>query len=679
MLFKNVVLDPFQSEALKAIDSGFSLLVSAPTGSGKTLIAEYAIEKCLQSGKRLIYTAPIKALSNQKFRDFAVEYGSKVGIKTGDVSINPDAQIVLMTTEIFRNTIFENPDALSNVEFVVLDEIHYLDDIERGTVWEECVIFAPEHIRLICLSATVQNLFEFTQWISRVRKASPLYVIIERERSVPLETWFHIPGIGTVSLRNLIDREKAGRFPHRDRRFEKRDQKFRRDQRTAWLNRFVGELQKHDRLPAIVFAFVRRECESMAASINRQLLTDAEKTELLAKFNSLCETFNVQPDERERLGKMLARGVCYHHAGLLPATKEVIERLFSTGLVKLLFATETFAVGVNMPARSVIFSEITKFDGTRRNLLRCREFQQMSGRAGRRGIDKKGYVYLVADWPAIPSSHLAQIVRGRPEPIVSQFSLSYSTILTLYEHLKEKLFTAVEASFANFGIDSTSFEIKKQQIAARLKVLREANYLFEDNLTQRGQIAKRIYGYEMLVTEFYAQHLFDEINEDEINALAVAICYEARHTQRQPTSWSKRWNRVIKQATQVAQTIVKIEESCGVTETTRLPDFGLSYAAYLWSKGYDFQSVTDVSGIDGGDLVRNFRLAIQILRNLKAAIPWDSALLPKLDDCVRRMKRDEVDAEWQVVAGLPAGLADTFESLVENSSSEPQQRLENGK
>lgn len=669
MLFKNVTLDPFQQEALKAIDSGFSLLVSAPTGSGKTLIAEYAIEKCLQSGKRLIYTAPIKALSNQKFRDFAVEYGSKVGIKTGDVSINPDAQIVLMTTEIFRNTIFENPDALRDVEFVVLDEIHYLDDIERGTVWEECVIFAPEHIRLLCLSATVQNLFEFSQWISRVRKASPLYVIIERERPVRLDTWFHVAGIGTLSLRNLTDREKHGRLRQRDRRFQRRDAKFRQNEQAVWLHRLVGELQKYDRLPAIVFAFVRRDCESMAASVNHQLLSDAERTELLSKFNSLCETFGLQPDERERVGKILARGVCYHHAGLLPATKEVIERLFSTGLVKLLFATETFAVGVNMPARSVIFSEVTKFDGTRRNLLRCREFQQMSGRAGRRGIDKKGYVYLVADWPTIPSNHLAQIVRGRAEPIVSQFSLSYSAILTLYEHLKEKIFSAVGASFANFGIDSTSFEIKKHQIAARLKVLREAAYLFGDKLTPRGQMAKRIYGYEMLVTEFYSRHLFDEINEDEINALAVAICYEARRTQRQPTSWSKRWNRVIKQAHQVAQTIVKIEESCGVVETTRLPEFGLCYPAYLWSKGYDFQSVIDVSGIDGGDLVRNFRLAIQIVRNLRAAIPRDSDLLPKLDDCVRRMKRDEVDAEWQVVAGLPAGLADTFESLVENPKS----------
>jgi superfamily II RNA helicase len=254
MRYKGVVLDPFQEEAVRAVDAEESVIVAAPTGAGKTLVAEYAIERCLASGARAIYTAPIKALSNQKFRDFSAQYGDRIGIKTGDVTLNPDAQIILMTTEIFRNTIFESPEAFHDVRYAVFDEIHYLDDIERGTVWEESIIFAPEHIRFVCLSATVPNLEPLAQWIRAIRPSVPLRVIIERNRPVPLDHALFVPGLGIKRLADLRKHELGDIRGY----FQRLDPDLNPNRARRAL---IDHLVEADRLPVLWFAFNRRECE----------------------------------------------------------------------------------------------------------------------------------------------------------------------------------------------------------------------------------------------------------------------------------------------------------------------------------------------------------------------------------------------------------------------------------
>ncbi|HZL71974.1 MAG TPA: DEAD/DEAH box helicase, partial [Planctomycetota bacterium] len=488
MDYRGFPLDPFQEAAIGHIDRGASVLVAAPTGAGKTLIADYAVAKCLSEGARAIYTAPIKALSNQKFRDFTGLYGDRVGIKTGDVTLNPDAPVILMTTEIFRNTIFESPESFRDVRYTIFDEIHYLDDIERGTVWEESIIFAPAHIRFLCLSATVPNVNVLADWIRQVRPGAPLEVVFEPKRPVPLRHLIYVPGLGVKRLEQL---EKLENGPDFAAWFRKTGGDVNPN---AWRARLIDHLAEEDRLPALWFAFNRRECEQFARLVRRPLLNDAERREILALYDDLLARFAIERDDPtcETLRSLLARGAAWHHAGLLPTLKEVVERLFTSGLVRLLFATETFAVGVNMPARTVVFNTLHKFDGVRVAYLRTCEHHQMAGRAGRRGIDTEGTVYSVAEWPRMRANQIQRVLHGEIEPIRSQFNLSYATLLTLYEHLGDKILTAAEKSFSNFHPEGSnpakrSFEHKRGQMKRKLQVLRRLGYLRDRNLTPKGK------------------------------------------------------------------------------------------------------------------------------------------------------------------------------------------------
>lgn len=627
-LYKNIKLDKFQEEAISKIDEGYSLLVCAPTGSGKTLIAEYAIELCLKEGKRAVYTAPIKALSNQKFRDFYSIHKNNVGIVTGDVSINPDAQIILMTTEIFRNTVFDSPESLSDVQYVILDEIHYLDDIERGTVWEECIIFAPFNIKFISLSATVPNVEELYLWMSKVRPDQKLYVIVERERVVPLEQIIWIPGVGNKAVselpRKIVPRHEG------------------------WLDKLVAQLKNEDRLPAIFFFFSRKDTEAAAVSIDHVLVTQSEQDKLVSLFKSLCNQFGIVKDRYyQDLMDLASKGIMIHHAGLLPHLKEVIERLFSTGLIKVLCATETFAVGVNMPARSVVFSSLFKFNGVTTQLMKVREHSQMSGRAGRRGIDKVGYAYTVVDEP-LPSESVKRILFGNSEPIKSQFNLSYSTILRLYERLGEKIFTACEKSLSNFTRKKHDYMFKLEQLSNKLKVLREINYIDSNGLTQRGKLASRIYGYEIHFTELYYRGVFNPLNEDELNAVFCAICCESRRSTFAVKQKLYNVDRAKKQSLRVIDDVIDIERSNRVKETIKPMDFKFSYSMYLFSKGHPFSSLSKVINADDGDLIRTFRLTIQLLRNVQSQ-RIDNKLRQKLIKCEEKINRDVVDAQAQLL------------------------------
>ena len=467
MLYKGLKLDRFQEEAIAAINRDTSVIVTAPTGAGKTVIAEYAVEKCLQENCRVIYTAPIKALSNQKYRDFHAEYGDKIGIVTGDVVLNPYAQVLLMTTEIFRNTIFDDIERLQDVSYVIFDEIHYINDIERGTVWEESLIFAPQHIKFVCLSATIPNINPFAEWMQSVRDIH-IEVVEELERPVPLEhhLYFKDYGIGGIkhiaALRNRAKREARKRKsdPSNNRRVKALPSDFTE-------TRLVPYLHREKQLPCLYFCFSRKGCEENAAALvfgsQLQLLDKRQETEILRQFDELCVQFDIVEEKKiTEFRKLVSCGIAYHHAGMLPTLKEVVERLFTSGLIQLLFTTETFAVGINMPACTVVFDSLEKFDGIGFRYLKAREYHQMAGRAGRRGIDTIGYVYAQIVPKYANAGEIKGVVADKIEPIESQFNLSYSSILNLYQKYGDDIYDVYTMSLSNHQNNVRVANLNKQ-------------------------------------------------------------------------------------------------------------------------------------------------------------------------------------------------------------------------
>ena len=496
MLYKGLELDRFQEEAIAAINRDASVIVTAPTGAGKTVIAEYAVEKCLQENYRVIYTAPIKALSNQKYRDFHAEYGDKIGIVTGDVVLNPYAQVLLMTTEIFRNTIFDDIERLQDVSYVIFDEIHYINDIERGTVWEESLIFAPQHIKFVCLSATIPNINPFAEWMRSVRDID-IEVVEELKRPVPLEhhLYFKDYGIGGIkhitALRNRAKSEARKRKsdPFKDRRVKALPADFTE-------TRLVPYLQREKQLPCLYFCFSRKGCEENASSLvfgsQLQLLNKKQKTEILRQFDELCVQFDIVAEKKiTEFRRLVSCGIAYHHAGMLPTLKEVVERLFTSGLIQLLFTTETFAVGINMPACTVVFDSLEKFDGIGFRYLKAREYHQMSGRAGRRGIDTIGYVYTQIVPAYADSAEIRAVVADKIEPIESQFNLSYSSILNLYQKYGDDIYDVYTMSLSNHQNHVRVAKLNKQieEKTQKLQTLPEPECI-HDGIEGNEQIQK---------------------------------------------------------------------------------------------------------------------------------------------------------------------------------------------
>ena len=449
MIYKGFELDRFQEEAINAIDQSHSVVVTAPTGAGKTVIAEYVVETCIRMGRRVIYTAPIKALSNQKYRDFYQQYGDAIGIVTGDVTLNASAQVLLMTTEIFRNTIFDDITRLEGIEYVIFDEIHYINDIERGTVWEESIIFAPQHIKFVCLSATIPNIGQFAEWMRSVRDGK-IEVVEDTERPVPLEHRLYLEGYGIGNIESLrgireeidlagfhnqsVDGIVASKFP---------------DIVRADL---VQHIQKKHRLPCLYFCFSRKGCVQNAEHYaSHNFLAPKDRDEILRTFDSLCARYSIRGEKNiEEFRRLVSKGVVYHHAGMLPTLKEVVEHLFASGQIQLLFTTETFAVGINMPVCTAVFDSLEKYDGVNFRYLKAREYHQMAGRAGRRGIDSVGYVYARVNPRFADVDQVQRIISDEIEPIESQFNLSYSSILNLYDKHGEDIFDVCTSSLSNF-------------------------------------------------------------------------------------------------------------------------------------------------------------------------------------------------------------------------------------
>jgi superfamily II RNA helicase len=636
--FRGKRLYPFQQRAIEGIDAGRSVLVAAPTGAGKTLVADYAIEHSFLEGRRIIYTAPIKALSNQKFRDFREEHADDVGIMTGDVTINPEAPLLIMTTEVFRNTIFESPERLDQVEFVVFDEVHYLDDPERGTVWEESILYAPLHIRVLALSATVPNIEQLAGWMRKARRCE-VDVIEEHQRPVPLHHFLYVPDVGPKELRQL--KGVLAKAPHKRR--------FRTD---AMPRHPIAYIVREGWLPALYFAFSRRDCERLCdREAKRDLLDKEERRAVGRLFDDLARLYEVdgQPGT-ERLRRLAVRGVLFHHAGLLPIHKEIVERLFTTGSVKLLFATETFALGVNMPAKCVVFDSLKKFDGVDVAYMKTRDYLQMAGRAGRQGIDDEGLVLARvwlddASYPA-----LQRITEGGCEPVISRFNLSYSTLLNLFLRLGHDVHTAYDKSYAHYQEgkrERRTASPRNKLIAQRVRVLRAMAYIEGGDVTPVGGLARKVNGYEIQVAEFQRAGLFERASVNELVALFTAIVYEPRKMDdTDPQSM-----RLEKESLRLVRDWRREEKRQGLRELTKRPQFGLNAVALAWARGADFENLKRLTSASEGDLVRTFRMSLQLIRQLRRVLPADDPLRAKLADAADRMDRDVVDARRQLELG----------------------------
>ncbi|KXX72911.1 Antiviral helicase SKI2 [Madurella mycetomatis] len=508
-------LDTFQKEAIYHLENGDSVFVAAHTSAGKTVVAEYAIALAAKHMTKAIYTSPIKALSNQKFRDFRQTF-DEVGILTGDVQINPEASCLIMTTEILRSMLYRGADLIRDVEFVIFDEVHYVNDFERGVVWEEVIIMLPEHVSLILLSATVPNTYEFASWVGRT-KQKDIYVISTPKRPVPLEHYLW----GNKNIWKIVDSEKrflekgwkdansaiqgkdkqkaitaappsrgggnqrgggrgggqrggnqqrgggrggqqrgrggpprASHAPgHMGRTGRPGGFTSAAQDKNLWVH-LVQFLKKQNLLPACIFVFSKKRCEENADALsNQDFCTAQEKSAIHMIIEKSIA--RLKPEDRVlpqiiRLRELLSRGIAVHHGGLLPIVKELVEILFAQTLVKVLFATETFAMGLNLPTRTVVFSGYRKHDGHQfRNLLPG-EYTQMAGRAGRRGLDTVGSVIIVPPGgdEAPPVTDLRQMILGEPSKLRSQFRLTYNMILNLLRVEALKIEEMIKRSFS---------------------------------------------------------------------------------------------------------------------------------------------------------------------------------------------------------------------------------------
>lgn len=533
-------LDTFQKEAVYHLENGDSVFVAAHTSAGKTVVAEYAIALAAKHMTKAIYTSPIKALSNQKYRDFRTEFDD-VGILTGDVQINPEASCLIMTTEILRSMLYRGADLIRDVEFVIFDEVHYVNDLERGVVWEEVIIMLPEHVTLILLSATVPNTREFASWVGRTKKKD-IYVISTHKRPVPLEHYLwagkskhkivdsnkRFLESGWKEANDILsgkDKAKAmkeaeaqaqsaqARAPVPQGRGRGQPSNIRGGRGTpqrggprggpqrgrgqgggqysnrgtgniartgrgggrtsaaqdknTWVH-LVSHLRKEDLLPGCVFVFSKRRCEENADSLSNQDFSNASEKSLTHMFIEKSLT-RLKPEDRTlpqvlRLRELLSRGIAVHHGGLLPIMKEVVEILFARSLVKVLFATETFAMGLNLPTRTVVFSGFRKHDGKSFRDLLPGEYTQMAGRAGRRGLDTVGYVIVTNSGKdeAPSAASLKQMILGDPTKLRSQFRLTYNMILNLLRVEALKIEEMIKRSFSENATQALLPEHEKQ-------------------------------------------------------------------------------------------------------------------------------------------------------------------------------------------------------------------------
>ena len=464
-------LDAFQREAIDAQAQGSSVLVAAPTGAGKTVVAEFAIARALDAGRKCFYTTPLKALSNQKFGDFVSAYGAdRVGLLTGDNTINGEAPIVVMTTEVLRNMLYERSDTLTGLQTVVMDEVHYLQDPYRGAVWEEVLIHLPASVVVVCLSATISNAEEFGDWIGTLRGTTK--VVIEEKRPVPLEHHYlvghrlhpmHVEQNGVLVANPYVvalDREEV-RIRSAGRRHGGRGGGGRQGQRAFVPRRedVVDTLERAGMLPAIYFVFSRAGCDKSVRWLQESgvRLTTHEEAEQIRERAEARAAW-IDDEDLAALGfpeflQAAMAGIAAHHAGMLPVFKETVEELFEAGFIKVVFATETLSLGINMPAKTVVIEDLWKFQGERHELVTPGEYAQLTGRAGRRGIDALGHAVVVYQ-RQVPFERVAGLAATRTYDLTSSFRPSYNMAVNLVRnYTPEQAHHMLNSSFAQFLAD----------------------------------------------------------------------------------------------------------------------------------------------------------------------------------------------------------------------------------
>ncbi len=694
---RGFVLDRFQREAIEHLDAGRSVLVTAPTGAGKTVVAEHAIDRALACGGRAFYTTPIKALSNQKFHDLTRRLGARarVGLLTGDNSVDGGADVVVMTTEVLRNMLYRpsgldgsaalgsplgldgsaaldspaarrgpeasgGPSALAGLAAVILDEVHYLQDAYRGPVWEEVILHLPAHVTLVCLSATVSNGAELGGWIRSVRGETG--VVSETERPVGLTSLYGVRDRrdGSTRLAPILD---GGRPNPQCRRFDPDgaaaggDRRRRHWRSGRWgpprRRELVAELEAADMLPALWFVFSRSGCEQAAAGLVRagvRLTGEAEAARVGAVVGSRLAGF--EPDELAALGvsgwvEALRRGVAVHHAGLVGAFKEAVEQCFVEGLVKVVFATETLALGVNMPARSVVIEKLTKFDGAGHSRLSPAQYTQFTGRAGRRGIDRAGYA--VVGWsPFTPFEQVAELAASRSFHLRSAFRPTYNMAANLLARLDpDQSRRLLARSFAQYQADRayrTRFRSPSVAAAAGptstmarrfdavAAVLRERGHLNGWKPTETGALVARVYHEaDLVVAEAVAGGLLDGLTGPELAAAVSALTHESRSPRPGPAPAlpSARVRDCLDSLDGLVADIAASERRHGLSGPgpagdgppdgvgTRPVDAGLADTVARWAGGCD---LADALGGDlaPGDFVRGVKQVADLLGQISA-------------------------------------------------------------
>lgn len=673
MQFRGLELDKFQVDAVDALEAGRSVVVSAATGTGKTIIADYVIDKALKDGKRVFYTAPIKALSNQKFSQFKKIYGEdNVGILTGDISFNHEAPLVIMTTEIYRNMLLSKDPITKELAAVVFDEIHYLGDVDRGTVWEECIIFSPKHVRFVCLSATIPNARQFANWIESVQ-GHKVDVVTEKKRAVPLEHIFFDAWFGLSSLADMKGRKSKKQYPKYEELFSKKMHQRKSKYTQTHANPFskhqqsesshshnkkehlthinlIQALQKTNRLSCIYFCFSRANTEKKSKELAQRMsfLTAEKKQEidqLIVQKMQTTDPAVARLDTTKDLIFCLRRGIAFHHAGLLPILKELVEQSFELGFLSVLYATETFAVGINLPARTVCFDSLEKYDGSTFRYLRSTEYFQLAGRAGRRGLDKLGYSVSMVEPEFDDLDKIAHIITGETEPLISQYQLSYNTILNMIiHHTKEEREEILHASFYTYQQAGSHKERILAMYKKKIEKLQNMEYLEiidnQDVLTPRGEFARHIYSNEIVLTELFTTEFAKEFSPLQIILLCAALEYE----EKRGVSFKKGSHQATKELLDIFREDREIFTWFKECDADKLEPM-----LHTWITGGSFEQLTNLTTMPEGDIVRFMRRIIDVLQQLVHAVvitmPDNEELREKLLACIAAVDRGIVQVQ----------------------------------
>lgn len=641
MNYKSFKLDQFQIDAIEAINKNNSVIVSAATGTGKTLIADYVVSEAIKAGKEVIYTSPIKALSNQKYREFKDAFGDNVGLLTGDVSINGKAPILIMTTEIYRNMLLEQQKPFPKLSYVVFDEIHYINDIERGTVWEESIIFSPEHVRFVCLSATIPNYRQFADWISSI-KHHTVDTVNYMKRAVPLKHQVYDIHHGICTLEDLQKDIGFGASMFKSKKGKKKRTKIPEPDYIP----LIKELYSSGDVPAIFFTFSRKDAFQKAYEMGRRFdYTTSEEKRKIIEFLREHTPKNIASMESVKLMRQfLPKGFGVHHAGLLPAMKEVVEKLFGMGLLKVLFATETFAVGINMPAKTVILGSIKKYDGISVRYLSTKEYFQMAGRAGRRGIDTEGRVVVVVNRNDVELPELKRVTSEDVEPIISRFTISYNTVLNLVKnHRKAERDVILRSNFGYFLKHRGNQNRIDQSYINYLRTLTKMGYVNysreEDDysISWKGIFATNIFSAELIISELYYSDI--DLTDNELLVLLTAIEYESRLSDR----FDERGARI-------DSLLKKISKNNYVYTRVKKRSLKKIYTLVVtWANGGEFSDLLELCNLAEGDIIRLFRRIIDCLRQIKSALiasEGSEVRLEQVKRCIRKLDRDVVSVEF---------------------------------